>query len=152
MMLTFECFTMYTFLIMYPYATQFSDYILKTFEVKHIFNDISLSDQEISRVYQLSGYKRTLAEKKIIENNQDSHGKYRIFLIKGHDLTQILQTKRNLRRFIQLNENLQISKVHNYFHSLDTLSEQIYMVMQLCYPHGEWLHVLKNIGHILNIY
>ena len=141
---------MYTFLILYPYAVVFNNYISKNFTVIYTFNNVKLTKDEVNQLYNLSGYDPRIAKQKVSVNTKHTDGKYRIFLIKGKNLRHILYTKRKLRSTIHLKEQYRVSLVKNMFHSLDTFREKMYMC-RILVCHAQLYGVFYNIFSILGI-
>ena len=55
---------MYTFIVVYPYATQFKMYIRNNFDVVSRYKNVTLTSKEMNTLYSQGGYSRSLAKKR----------------------------------------------------------------------------------------
>ena len=125
---------MYTFIVVYPYATQFKMYIRNNFDVVSRYKNVTLTSNEMNTLYSQGGYSRSLAKKKILANTAEGSNGYDVFLVRGESLRQILKTKRKLRNTIKEREHFKLSNDYNMFHSLDSSQEKLQMLKYL-YDH-----------------
>ena len=140
---------MYTFIILYPYASQYKHYIHKTFDVVYNYQKVKLTTPQMLSLYSHAGYNRRLATKKVRVNQLKSN-RYEIFLIRTSCLRKTLYKKRKLRKTIATCETFKVNRVYNMFHSLDTVTEKLYMLRYL-YPHTGNSTLAAHLMYIIGI-
>ena len=62
---------MYTFIVVYPYARQFKNYIMDNFDVVSRHKNVPFTTREMVVLYSQGGYSRTFAKEKIHTNTAE---------------------------------------------------------------------------------